>query len=109
MAGQNTLQFTDQNFDEEVLKSEKPVIVDFWADWCAPCRAIAPTVEAIANEYADRVKVGKLNVDENLNVTSRYNIKGIPTLLLFKKGEIREEVQGLRPKEDIVRLLEKHL
>lgn len=109
MSGQNTVQFTDQNFEEEVLKSEKPVIVDFWADWCAPCRAIAPTVEAIAKEFADRVKVGKLNIDENMNVPSRYNIKGIPTLLLFKKGEIKEEVQGLRPKEDIVKLLEKYL
>ncbi len=109
MASNHTMEFTDQNFDLEVLKSDKPVLVDFWAEWCAPCRMIAPTVEAIANEYASRAKVGKLNVDENLSVPSRYNIRGIPTLLLFKNGQIQEQVVGATSKDVIMKLLERHL
>ncbi len=109
MAGNNTKVFTDANFDQEVLKSDKPVLVDFWAEWCAPCRIVAPTVEAIAEQYADRAKVGKLNVDENQLVTSRYNIRGIPTLLLFKNGQIQEQVVGATSKDVILKLLEKHL
>jgi thioredoxin 1 len=109
MAGNNTLEFTDQNFEQEVLKSEKPVLVDFWAEWCGPCRLMAPTVDALAGEYADRAKVGKLNVDENQSVTSRYSIRGIPTLLLFKDGEIREQWVGATSKDAIVKILEKHL
>jgi len=91
------------------LNSEQPVLVDFWAAWCAPCRMMAPTVEAVADEYAGRARVGKLNVDENLTVTSRYNIRGIPTLLLFKNGQIQEQVVGATSKDVIVKLLEKHL
>lgn len=109
MSGSNTLEFSDTNFDQEVLKSDKVVLVDFWATWCAPCRMIAPTVEAIADEYASRAKVGKLNVDENLAVTGRYNIRGIPTLLLFKNGQIQEQVVGATSKEAITKLLDKHL
>ena len=109
MAGMNTLTFTDQNFEQEVLKSDKPVVVDFWAVWCAPCRMVAPTVEAIAEEYLGRAKVGKLNVDENQAVTSRYNIRGIPTLLLFKNGQVQEQIVGATSKDSIVKLLEKHL
>ncbi len=109
MAGNNTKVFTDANFDQEVLKSDKPVLVDFWAEWCAPCRIVAPTVEAIAEQYADRAKVGKLNVDDNQLVTSRYNIRGIPTLLLFKNGQIQEQVVGATSKDVILKLLEKHL
>ena len=109
MAGNNTREFTDTNFDQEVLKSDQPVLVDFWAEWCAPCRMMAPTVEAIAEEYASRAKVGKLNVDQNLDVTGRYNIRGIPTLLLFKGGQIQEQVVGATSKDVIVKLLEKHL
>ena len=109
MAGGNILEFSDQNFDQEVLKSDKPVLVDFWAEWCAPCRMIAPAVEAVAGEYADRVKVGKLNVDENQLVTSRYNIRSIPTLLVFKNGEIMEQLVGVTSKDTLVRLLEKNL
>jgi len=109
MAGRNVLEFTDQNFDQEVLKSDKPVLVDFWAAWCAPCRMVAPAVESIAEEYAGRAKVGKLNVDENLSVTSRYSIRGIPTLLLFKDGEIQEQVVGATSKDAISKLLDKHL
>ena len=109
MAGMNTLTFTDQNFEQEVLKSDQPVVVDFWAVWCAPCRMVAPTVEALAEEYSGRAKVGKLNVDENQAVTSRYNIRGIPTLLLFKNGQVQEQIVGATSKDNIVKLLEKHL
>ena len=109
MSGGNILKFSDQNFEQEVLKSEKPVLVDFWAEWCAPCRMIAPAVEAGAGEYADRAKVGKLNVDENQSVTSRYNIRSIPTLLVFKNGEIKEQLVGATSKDTLARLLEKNL
>ncbi|MGD0696182.1 MAG: thioredoxin [Terriglobia bacterium] len=109
MSGNKIHEFSDQNFEQEVLKSDKPVLVDFWAAWCAPCRMIAPAVEAIAEQYADRAKVGKVNVDENLSVTGRYNIRGIPTLLLFKNGEIQEQVVGATTKEAISKLIEKHL
>ena len=98
MAGSHTLEFSDQNFEQDVLKSPQPVLVDFWATWCAPCRMMSPTVDAIAAEYAGRAKVGKLNVDENLTVASRYGIRSIPTLLLFKAGQIQEQVVGTRPR-----------
>jgi thioredoxin 1 len=109
MAGMNTLTLTDQNFEQEVLKSDKPVVVDFWAVWCAPCRMVAPTVDAIAEEYLGRVKVGKLNVDENQSVPSRYNVRGIPTLLVFKNGQVQEQIVGATSKDNIVKLIEKHL
>ena len=109
MAGKNIVEFTDGNFEQEVLKSEKPVLVDFWAEWCSPCRMIAPAVEAVAQEYSDRAKVGKLNVDQNMSTPGRYNIRGIPTLLLFKGGQIQEQVVGLTSKEAIAKLLDKHI
>jgi thioredoxin 1 len=109
MAGGNLLEFSDQNFEQEVLGSDKPVLVDFWAEWCAPCRMIAPAVEAIAGEYAGRAKVGKLNVDENQSVTSRYNIRSIPTLLVFKNGEIKEQLVGTTSKDNLAKLLDKNL
>ena len=109
MAGGNMLEFSDQNFEQEVLKSDKPVLVDFWAEWCAPCRMISPAVEAIAGEYAGRAKVGKLNVDENVSVTSRYNIRSIPTLLVFKNGEIKDQLVGSTSKDNLARLLDKNL
>jgi thioredoxin len=109
MAGNNILEFTDSNFEQEVLKSDKPVLVDFWAEWCAPCRMVAPAVAAIAEEYATRAKVGKLNVDQNMNVTGRYSIRGIPTLLIFKGGQIQEQLVGATSKDVIAKLLEKHL
>jgi len=109
MSGNNIKEFTDANFEQEVLKSDKPVLVDFWAEWCAPCRMIAPTVEVVAEQFADRAKVGKLNVDQNLSVTGRYNIRGIPTLLLFKNGQIQEQVVGATSKDVLIKLLEKHL
>jgi len=109
MGGKNTHEFTDQNFEVEVLKSDKPVLVDFWAEWCGPCRMMAPAVEAVAEEYAGRAKIGKLNVDENQSVTSRYQIRGIPTLLLFKNGEIQEQSVGVTSKDNIIKMLEKHV
>jgi thioredoxin 1 len=109
MAGKNMVVFTDQNFEAEVLKSDKPVLVDFWAEWCGPCRMVAPTVEAVAEEYADRAKFGKLNVYENQSVTARYQIRGIPTLLVFKNGEVQEQYVGVTSKDAIVKMLERQL
>ncbi|PYV27276.1 MAG: thioredoxin [Acidobacteria bacterium] len=109
MSSDNIKVFTDVNFEEEVLKSDKPVLVDFWAEWCAPCRMMAPAVDAVAREYAERAKVGKVNVDENQSVTSRYNIRGIPTLLLFNRGQVQEQIKGATSKDAIVKMLEKHL
>ena len=109
MGSNSTVVLTDQNFEQEVLKSDKPVLVDFWAVWCAPCRMVAPTVEAIADEYAGRAKVGKVNVDENMGVTSRYSVRGIPTLMLFKNGEVQEQSVGATSKEAIVKMIDKHL
>jgi thioredoxin 1 len=109
MGGAHVRQFTDQNFAAEVLQSDGPVLVDFWAAWCAPCLMMAPAIDAVAEEYADRVKVGKLNVDENQSVTSRYQIRGIPTLLLFKSGEVQEQYVGVTSKDVLARMLEKYL
>jgi thioredoxin 1 len=109
MAGNQMMEFTEQNFDDQVLKSGKPVLVDFWAPWCAPCRMMAPTVEAVAKEYADRAVVGKINVDDNQDIAGRYNIRGIPTLLLFKGGQVQEQVVGATSKDVITKMLEKHL
>ena len=98
MAGKNTLTFTDENFEAEVLKSDRPVLVDFWAEWCGPCRMMAPAVEAIAEEYAGRVKVGKMNVDDSPSTPPRYQIRGIPTLLVFKDGRLVDRVTGVQPR-----------
>jgi thioredoxin 1 len=109
MVANGLVEFTDQNFEEQVLKSDKPVLVDFWATWCAPCRAITPTVEAVAQEFAGRAKVGKVNVDDNLNVTTRYRITGIPALLLFKNGQVAEQLTGVQSKDAVIKLVERHL
>ncbi len=99
----------DQNFENEVLNSKVPVLVDFWAAWCAPCRMLAPVVDAVAEKYEGKAKVVKLNVDEN-NVTSgKYNIKGIPTLLLFKDGVVKEQIVGNTTKETISKMIDNHL
>ncbi|MGH8544058.1 MAG: thioredoxin [Vicinamibacteria bacterium] len=101
--------FTDEKWKEEVLASPQPVLVDFWAEWCAPCRMMAPTIDALAEEFDGRARVGKLNVDRNAVTSERYNIRGIPTILLFKAGEIREQVVGVTSKENLATLLERHL
>jgi thioredoxin 1 len=109
MASENVVAFTDANFDQEVLKSEIPVLVDFWATWCAPCKAIAPLVDAVADEYAGKVKVGKVNVDENQGTPAKYNVRGIPTLILFKGGAVLDQVVGHVPKSQLDALIAKAL
>jgi thioredoxin 1 len=99
----------DQTFEAEVLNSPMPVLVDFWAAWCAPCRMLAPVVEAIAEKYEGRAKVVKLNVDENTLTSGKYNIKGIPTLLLFKDGVIKEQIVGNTTKGTISKMIDNHL
>jgi thioredoxin 1 len=99
----------DQNFETEVLGSGVPVLVDFWAAWCAPCRMLAPVVEAIAEKYDGKAKVVKLNVDENTLTSGKYNIKGIPTLLLFKNGVIKEQIVGNTTKDTISKMIDNHL
>jgi thioredoxin 1 len=99
----------DQNFEAEVLNSTIPVLVDFWAAWCAPCRMLAPVVEAIAEQYEGQAKIVKLNVDENTLTSGKYNIKGIPTLLLFKDGVIKEQIVGNTTKGTISKMIDNHL
>ena len=99
----------DQNFDAEVLNAKEPVLVDFWAAWCAPCRMVAPVVEAIAEEYEGKAKVFKLDVDQNSATAGKYNIKGIPTLLLFKDGVVKEQIVGNTTKGTISKMIENHL
>ena len=96
-------------WDKDVLNSDAPVLVDFWAEWCGPCRMMTPTVDAIAEEYAGRVKVGKLNVDENGATSMRYNVRGIPTLLLFKGGKVVEQKVGAVGKTDVQKMLDAHV
>lgn len=109
MAGDNTLTFNDTSFDQDVLNSDVPVLVDFWAEWCGPCRMMSPTVDAFASDYAGKVKVGKLNVDDNMGVASRYNIRGIPTLLLFKGGKVVEQRVGAVGKSELQKMVDSHI
>src|SRR2546422_4768765 len=105
----NVKEVDDTSFENDVLKSDQPVLVDFWAQWCAPCRMLAPTVEAVAEKYAGSATVVKLNVDDNAEVSQRYGIKGIPTLILFKNGKEVERVVGATSKEAIARMIDKHV
>jgi thioredoxin 1 len=102
---ENVREFTDQNWEKEVLKATEPVLVDFWAPWCAPCRQIAPTIEAMAGDYAGKVKIGKLNVDNNSEVATRYGIRSIPTLLLFKGGTVVEQRMGAASRAELDKLV----
>ena len=102
-------EVSDNSFEHDVLQADQPVLVDFWAAWCAPCRMLAPTVEAVAEKYAGNAKVVKLNVDENPSISQRYGIKGIPTLILFKGGKEEERVVGATSKEAIARMIDKHV
>lgn len=109
MAGDNVQTFTDGNFETSVLKAGGPVLVDFWAEWCGPCMRLAPTIDALATDYAGKVTIGKLNVDENPNTAFKFQIRGIPAVLLFKDGAVVESVVGLAPKEDFKKVIERHL
>ena len=109
MAGSDTLTFNDATFDKDVLNSDVPVLVDFWAEWCGPCRMMGPTVDQVATEYNGKVKVGKLDVDSNQQTASRYGIRGIPTVLLFKGGQIIEQKVGAIGKPEFQKMLDKHL
>jgi thioredoxin 1 len=102
-------QATDANFQADVLGSDKPVLVDFWAEWCGPCRMIAPSVEAVAEEYQDKAGVYKMNVDENMNVPQQYGIRGIPTLILFKGGQEQERIVGAVTREAIAKVIDKYV
>jgi thioredoxin 1 len=105
----NALAATDLNFETEVLQSDVPVLVDFWATWCGPCRMIAPIIEELAGEYAGRVKVAKVDVDQNPGVATKYGIRSIPTLAVFKNGQVVEMIVGAVPKPAIVKKLEGHI
>lgn len=101
MASENVQEFTDSNFETEVLGSSKPVLVDFWAEWCMPCRILAPTIDDVANEHKGRVKVGKVDTDANREISVKYGISAIPTVIIFNGGEIAKKFVGLTKKEDI--------
>jgi thioredoxin 1 len=109
MAADNVQTFTDGNFEAVVLKAGEPVLVDFWAEWCGPCKRLGPTIDQLAADYSGRVTVGKLNVDDNPNTAFKFQIRGIPAVLLFKNGEVVESVVGLAPKDDFKKAIDKHL
>ncbi len=106
MAGPDTLEFTDANFETDVLQSDKPAIVDFWADWCMPCKAMTPTIDELATEFAGRAKVGKMDTEANRETPVKYGIQAIPTILLFKGGEVVQKFVGLTNKKDLQAALE---
>jgi thioredoxin 1 len=109
MAAENVQTFTDGNFDDDVLKSGAPVLVDFWAEWCGPCKRIAPTIDALANEYAGKVTFGKMNVDDNPNVPMKFRVLSIPALMLFKGGQVVEAVVGVQQKDELKKMIDRHL
>jgi len=103
---ENALEFTSDNFDSKVLQSDKPVLVDFWAEWCGPCKMLSPTIDALASEFSDKYAIGKLNVDDNTEIASQYGIRSIPCLLFFKDGKVEKQVVGAIDKDEIANILE---
>ena len=109
MSSEKVVTITDAEFESSVLQSDKPVILDFWAEWCQPCKMLSPTVEAIAGEYEEKIKVGKLNVDDNPDTATKYGIRGIPTLLFFKGGEVVQQMVGVKSKTEIKKVIDENL
>ena len=109
MASDKILTLGDDNFEAEVIQSPVPVLVDFWATWCAPCKAIAPTIDALAAEYEGKIKVGKVNVDDSQSVPAKYGVRGIPTIIVFKDGKVIDQVVGAVPKSQLDALIKKAL
>ncbi|MBZ5520773.1 MAG: thioredoxin [Acidobacteriia bacterium] len=109
MASTSIFEVTDTNFDQDVLKSDQPVLIDFWAAWCGPCKALAPVVDQVAEAYKGRIKVVKMDIDSNPAIPQRYGVRGIPTLLLFKNGQVQEQIVGNVPREKIEKAIDKHL
>ena len=104
-----TLNVTDSNFEQEVMEATKLVLVDFWAEWCAPCKMVTPIIENLANDYGERLKVTKLNVDENPDIMTRYQVRSIPTLMLFQDGELKEKSVGVQSKAQLAELIDRHV
>ncbi|MGI6706936.1 MAG: thioredoxin [Clostridia bacterium] len=109
MASEKTIEITIENFDSKVLESDKPVLVDFWASWCGPCRMVAPIIDQLANEYDGQIIVGKVNVDEQREIAMKYRVMSIPTIYLFKYGEPVDHVIGARPKAELEEMIKKHI
>ena len=105
----NVVEVSDAEFESSIIQSDKPALVDFWAEWCQPCKMLAPTVEEIAGEYSDKVRVAKVNVDDNPQTATKFGIRGIPTLLLFKKGKVVQQMVGVKPKVDITKAIDEIL
>jgi len=106
---ENVHQFTDASFEQDVLESQKPVLIDFWAVWCGPCRMVGPVVEQLATDYADKIKVGKVDVDHNPQTAMKYGIRSIPSILLFKNGVVVDSVVGAVPKQNLTKMIDRHL
>jgi len=109
MASDTIFEATDSNFDQSVLKSDQPVLIDFWAEWCGPCKALAPVVDEVATAYIGKIKVGKMDIDRNPATPQRYGVRGIPTLLLFKNGQVQEQIVGLVGRDKIEKAIDRHL
>ena len=107
MASEAIVELNDSSFDAEVISSDKPVLVDFWAPWCGPCKALGPVIDEISNDFVDKVKVGKVNVDENPEISMKFGIRSIPTLIVFKDGEVQDQIIGAVPKSEIEKALQK--